>query len=123
MNDEFPLYPQLNEGGAELFQKLIDQFKERMKVVSEDIIGDLYVDLADHVESDQWTNYRNTLLDGLCDYRNKDHSPYDYKKIRRKMFDEYREEIIKDIGADLVEKIDDLERMLEIEREISQRCQ
>ena len=112
-SEQYPLYPKLQEGGEEQAQLLIDGFKERLKSAADDVLGDLYCDVASYIESDQWTNYRNDLLSGLCNYgTRKVQGGHDFKRIRRAMFEEYKAEIIADIGTDLIEQIASLERQL-----------
>ena len=112
---DFPLYPELPEDGQEEAQKLIDKFKDDMKKAAEQVIGDLYCDVAVHIESDSWTNYRNQLMDGLKNYSNrKIQGEYDFKAIRQAIFKEYRAEIIEDLNQDMVSEIAALKRQIEI---------
>ena len=101
--NQFPLYPRLMDGGADEAQKLFDGFREQMTKISKEVLSNLYTDVAAYIESDSWTNFRNNLLDGICDYRNsKIQAIYDFKKIREKIYREYRDDIIKDISDDIV---------------------
>lgn len=105
-DNKYPLYPALADQGKQEAKIVIDRFKEKMKQVCSDALGEIYVDVAEYIETDSWTNYRNTLLDGLTDYRNRHkQGEYDFKKIRRAMFEEYREEILADIDKDHLEEI------------------
>ena len=112
MSDEYPLYPELSEAGREEAQRLIDKFKKKMKEAADEVLGELYVDVACFIESDSWTNFRNALLDGLRGYKNrKVQAGYDFKKIREKIYFEYRDEIIKDLDQDNLKKIAELEKI------------
>ena len=113
MSDEYPLYPSLAEEGEVEAQELVDRFKEEITKVAEHAIGDLYCDVGTWIESDSWTNFRNKILDGLCDYRNASTYFYDFKKIRKAIFEEYREDIIKDLNQDMVKEIEELESRIE----------
>lgn len=111
MSKDYPLYPELSEEGKQEAQELINQFKEKMKKVCEETLGQLYVDVACYIESDSWTNYRNQLLAGFQNYNNrKIQGQYDFAKIRRKIYEEYRDEIIKDLNQDLVQEIESLKQ-------------
>lgn len=110
---EFPLYPTLSGEAANEAQQLMDAFKTKMLKLCEETLGDLYCDVSCYIESDHWTNYRRELLDGLCNYNNsKVQAAYDFKKIRKAIYEEYKEEIIKDLNADLLEEIEDLKARL-----------
>lgn len=118
MSDEYPLYPELTEAGKEEAQLVMDRFKKDLHKAASGIIGqateDFYYNCIQHVESDSWTNYRNQLVDGLCNYSNNKRSEHDYMKIRRAMFEQYREEIIKDLNQDLVKEVAGLKETIEL---------
>ena len=107
------LYPTLPEGGAEVAQRLMDNFKEEMRKCIDNTLGDLYVDVSVYVESDHWTNYRNVLMDGLKGYENSVTMPYDFKAIRRQMLKENLEDILADINQDLLEENTNLKEQLQ----------
>ena len=105
---EFPLYPPLSEPGAEEAQVLMDTFKAAMVKAAENVLHKMYSDVATHIESDSWTNFRNDVMDGFRDYKNKIHAEYDFKEIRQQILKHHREEIIADLNQDLVEEVEDL---------------
>ena len=112
---EYPLYPELPEEGKEEAQRLIDKFKEHVKKDIENLLGDLYVDVACHIESDSWTNYRNAIIDGFRNYNNrKVQAPYDFKKIREEIYKEYREDIVKDLNQDILEENERLKEAVKL---------
>jgi hypothetical protein len=113
-NNEYPLYPELRPGGAEEAQRLMDKFKEEMRALCSNTLEELYVGVAAYVESDNWTNFRNDLMDGLQDYSNrKIQGEYDFKKIRQAILREYRQDIIADLNADLVAENEELKKRIE----------
>ena len=106
MSKEFPLYPELSEDGEIEAQKLVDKFKAEMAKVAENVIGEFYCDVACHIESDSWTNYKNELMDGLRNYDNRlVQGEYDFKEIRQSILKNHREEIINDLNQDMVKEI------------------
>jgi hypothetical protein len=112
------LHPELTNSGKHQAQMLIDTFKEEMKKAADGIIGDLYCDVAYHIESDSWTNYKNHLLNGLCDYHNRrDHEDYDFKRIRKAILEAHREEIIADLNQDSLKEIEELKAQIEFMNE------
>jgi len=118
MSEKYPLFPELPEEGNKEAQLLIDKFKEKLSKVAESIIGDFYCDVACYIQSDSWANFRNELLDGFQNYDNrKIQGEYDFKKIRQAIFKEHRDELIKDLNQDMVEKIATLEKHIEIMKE------
>jgi hypothetical protein len=111
MSKEYPLYPELSEQGQKESQILIDHFKDKLKKVADEVIGDLYVDLPSYIESDSWSNFRNEIMNGFKDYdTRKKQNEYDFKEIREQIFKEYREDIIKDLNSDLVEENEKLKK-------------
>ncbi len=119
---EYPLFPTLDEEGQREAQELIDQFKEQLVKVAGDAIRDLYTDIAVYIESDSWTNYRNKLLEGFRDYNNrKIQGEYDFKEIRKQIYKDFRDDIIKDLDQDNLEKIKSLENEIKHLRDMMLR--
>lgn len=113
MSEKYPLFPNLPEEGEKEAQALIDRFKERLKVVADEIIGELYCDVAVHIESDSWTNYRNELMDGFRNYDNrKVQGEHDFKEIRQAILKNHREDIIADLNQDMLKEIGDLKSVI-----------
>jgi CO dehydrogenase/acetyl-CoA synthase beta subunit len=119
MNKEYPLYPTLSEEAKIEAQLLMDEFKDRMGDLCKEVLDRLYCDVSAYIESDHWNNYRNDLLSGLQNYGNrKIQASYDFGKIRRAIFDEFKDEIIDDLNQDLVKENENLKDLLEREREL-----
>ncbi|MDD3927130.1 MAG: hypothetical protein PHT33_10795, partial [bacterium] len=67
-------------------------------------------------------NFRNELLSGLQNYGNrKIQAQYDFGRIRKAIFEEFRDEIIADLNQDLLQEIEDLKGQLETERRFQRR--
>ena len=117
MNEGYPLYPQLTEEGKEEAQKIMDGFKNQLTKLFEEILRKLYTDVSFYVESDHWTNYRNTLMDGFKGYGDghvgKNHHKYDYKDLREAIYRNNKEEMVKDLNQDLAEENDRLKKEIE----------
>ena len=115
---EYPLFPILLERGQEEAQRIMDKFKVDMKKLQDEALGELYVDVAVYIESDSWTNFRSKLMQGLTNYRNRGvQGEYDFARIRRAIYEEFKEEINKDLDQDLLKKVEELEATLKRERE------
>lgn len=109
--NQFPLYPELSPEGCEIAQELINKFKNQLKKVADEVIGDLYVDVPAYIESDSWNNFRNQLMAGFKNYGNrKIQGDYDFKEIRQQIYKEFRDEIIEDLNQDNLNKIEELEK-------------
>lgn len=107
------IYPQLNEDGQKQAQEIIDRFKTEMTKIAKEAIGELYVDIGCYIESDSWTNYRNSLMAGLKNYNNRKENRYPFDEIRAQIYKEFREDIIKDLNQDLVVEIENLKKLIE----------
>ena len=108
--NEFPLFPELTEHGQIESQKLINRFKEELVKASEGIIGNatgvFYSDIVQYIESDSWTNFRNQMMEGFKNYDNrKIQGEFDFKEIRKQIFEQFKEEIIKDLDQDNLKEI------------------
>ena len=118
MTDGYPLYPDLPEEAAEKFIERMNDFRVSLKKVAgdliEEILNDYYGNLIDYVEGDAWNNFRQTIVNGLTDYNTrKVQGEYEFKKIRRHMFVEYRDEIIPDLNQDLLEENEKLKERID----------
>ena len=111
--DRDNFYPLLPEEGKKEAQSLINAFKDKLKRVADEVIGDLYCDVSCYIESDNWLNFRNQLLEGFKNYGNsKIHNMYDFKKIRQSILKNHREDIIKDLNQDMLEEIERLKECI-----------
>lgn len=118
MSDNYPLFPDLPEPAAVEAVALIERFKAELRKVAENAIGDLYVDVLPHIESDAWTNFRNALMDGFRNYGNrKIQGEYDFREIRQAILREHRAEIIADLDQDNLARIATLEKEVEMLRD------
>jgi hypothetical protein len=107
-------YPELSELGKLEAEQLIENMKSKFRKAFEDVMGDLYIDIPDYIESDSWTNYRNTLLSQICDYRNaRGPYRYDYQKIRTAIYEQFKEQINKDLNHDLLAEVESLKKHIQ----------
>ena len=114
MSKEYPLYPEVSEKGQQEAQDFINEFKEKLKNVADEVIGDLYVDIPSYIESDSWSNFRNEIMAGFKNYDNRKlQGKYDFAEIRKEIYNEYREDIIKDLNGDLLEENEKLKEEIE----------
>lgn len=97
-------------------QRFLDDFKERMRKLVDEVMAEAYVECMPWIEADSWGNMRNHLLDWIRGYRKID--GYDAKKMREAIYKEYREDIVKDLNQDHLERIKDLEDHLEYLRKL-----
>lgn len=108
---QYPLFPELSEQGKEEAQKLFDKFREKLREVAQEVTDEFYYDVASYIETDSWTNYRNTLMAGFKDYSNrKVQGEHDFKAIRQQIFKDFKEEIIEDLNNDIKEENERLKK-------------
>lgn len=113
------LYPELPEVGRVEAQALIDKFKASMRKAAEEVLAELYTDVAVYIESDSWVNYRNQLVLAMCDYGNRhSHCDYDFRAIRQAIYAEHRDEINKDLDRDNLKRIAELEATIKSYQEM-----
>ena len=117
INPDYPFYPRLSEDGIRDVQALVDDFRKALTKVAEEVIGNLYCDIAPHIESDSWTNFRNDVMAGFRDYGNKDKAQFDYAEIRAKLWEDNRDEIAKDIESDIIAENTRLKEQIEMMRD------
>lgn len=86
-------------------QEFIDKFKVRMKLIADETLSELYANVGPHIETDQWTNYREQLrLELEHEYKySKFKQPW-ATNFRRAVFVENREEISALIAKDILER-------------------
>jgi len=98
---------------AEQGQKYIDQFKEKMKKVADEVLGDIYSNLMPHIESDSWTNYRNYLQYGFSKEWVSDKWRQSYHvELRKQILLEHKAELVPLLNEDLVKRVEVLENEL-----------
>lgn len=117
MEKEHPLYPELTDEGKQQAQDLINKFEKDLKAKAIEIIKetttDFYCDVLNEIESDHWTNYRTKILSGLCSYSNREvQAKYDFDRIRKSIYRNHKDEIVKDLNQDLLEEIERLKEKL-----------
>lgn len=123
MSDQYPLYPELNEDGKKEAELAIEHFKTKIKSAMEEVLGQIYCDIPGYIETDSWTNFRNALMEGFCNYGNRKlQGDYDFKTIREQIYYQFRDEIIKDLDQDNLEKIKSLEKQVAELRESLERA-
>ena len=108
-------YPELTEQGEEEAQKIMDSFKPKLAKLLDEVMGDLYTDVIYYIESDCWTNYRNSILDGFKNYKyGKSIREHDFKELRQAIYKNNKDEIVKDLNQDLVTENKELKSHIEM---------
>lgn len=103
MIDDYPLFPVLSEEAKKEAVLLIEEFQNALSMKANEVISKLYTDIIPYIESDSWTNFRNELLAGFCNWNNKKiQAAYDFNKIRKQIFIQFRDEIMKEMPEELV---------------------
>ena len=114
MSEEYPLYPALSDEGEKEAVARLNGFVDEIKKKVSEMISTFYVEELPYIESDTWLNFRNEIMDGFKDYKNrKIQGEYDFKEIRQAILKVYREELIIDLNQDMVEEIASLKKRIE----------
>lgn len=91
-------------------QEYIDKFRNKMKAIADETLGELYCNIMPYCETDTWTNYRESLrLELEHEYKFSTFKQDWAKNFRRAVFVENREEISKLIEQDILKRIKHLE--------------
>lgn len=91
-------------------QEFMDKYRVKMKDISDEILGELYVNILPYVETDSWTNYRESLrIDLEHEYKFRKFKEPWATNFRRAIFVENRDEISKLISEDILNRIKHLE--------------
>ncbi len=114
-----------NEQNTELekyIEKKLEHFKDKMSSLAEDVMENLYCDALPYFEQDLIVNLKKKLMHDFLDYNADLHFTDDFKKLRKKIFDEHKEEIIKHLDQDNLEKIEELKGFIgRLEERLSSR--
>jgi len=112
--NEYPFFPELTKEAENEAQELINKFKKKLSEAANEVLSELYCEIAFYIGSDSWTNFRKQIVDGFRNYNNrKIQAEYDFKKIRQEILKEYREDIIPDLNQDMLEEIENLKSTIE----------
>ena len=123
MSNTYPLYPDLSEEGQIEAQEILNNFTTKIKKIMHDAVeesvGEFYSEIIPHIETDSWTNFRNDLMAGFRNYNNrKFQGEYDFKAIRQEIYNEFRDDIIKDLDQDNLKEIEKLKEQIEFMRNL-----
>lgn len=118
--DYAKVYPELSKEGHEKTKLIVDKFRKQLEDITSDTLVDFANTMADEiVNDDSWIDFRRTVISALCGYGDREKKlagTYDgqwWTKIRAKILEENREDIINDIILDKEHKIKELENTIE----------
>lgn len=110
-------FPELSDRGNQDAIHLIERYKSRLIKVAEESIGELYVNLAPHIATDAWTNYKEQCRISLYhQYVNIETASQEdawAMMVRESIFVQFREQLETGLIADLKKRIKNLEEMLD----------
>ena len=108
-------YPELSEEGAKEAQNLMNKFEADLKENAIEIIKGItetfYTDVLPYIESDNWINYKNNIMESVFSY--SDNYDSEKRRIRARIYAENKEEINKDLNQDLLDEITQLKQALD----------
>ena len=124
MSKDYPLYPALSEEGEKQATARLNSFVDQIKKIAGEAISTFYIEDLPYIESDTWTNFRNEIMAGFKNYKNrKIQGEYDFKEIRQAIYKEYREELIPDLNQDMIQEIAELKEQIKRVEERERRRQ
>jgi hypothetical protein len=104
-------FPELTELGKQEAERLVEQFKKRLKSAAEEVLGKLYCDVLIHIETDSWTNYREAIRlemqrQWFSDHKHLLHSEEAWaSEIRKAFYTQFKDELtdarVRDLEAEV----------------------
>lgn len=101
----------LSPEGEKEFEHYIQLAKDRMRDACDEILGEIYIHLPEWIETDSWVNFRNASFDAIRDYSKLNR--WNAQKIRESILANHREQIIADLNQDSLDRIKQLEWIIE----------
>lgn len=106
-------YPKLSEKGQQDFDDIISMAKLRMLDVCKESLGEVYIDICEHIESDSWTNFRNQFVDAFMRLDENFCGVYNLRKMAMKIAETYPEKLAGLINEKNVDEIEMLKKVIE----------
>lgn len=110
-------YPRLTPEGEAEAQRIMDVFRRKMRAISDDVLGDLYTDVAQYIESDSWTNFRNHFISSFRRLDPAFCGVYNLRELARVIAKENPELVGKYVNEGNIERIRQLEDTIKFLRE------
>jgi|688.fasta_scaffold186014_2 hypothetical protein len=114
-------YPELSEEGKKRTKEIVDKFRKQIEEIASDTLVQFADTMASEiVDDDAWISFRSKVIEGLCGYgdpEKKMAGTYNgqwWQKIRSKILEENREQIVNDIIADKEYEIKQLKETIEL---------
>lgn len=107
-------YPQVPERFQEDIVRLVDGVKKKIRTAIEDVLGDVYVDIAPYIEGDLQQNWREKVRSAMHYRAVRDigsEEDIHSKMLRQTIMDEHRVELEKGLIADLTRQRDEYKKM------------
>ena len=108
-------YQELNERGNEEAVKIYNDFLTKLNKMVKKAASDFYINALPFIESDAWVNYRTDIFNNLCYSGLRD--GHDWVAVRRKIYEENKEDIQNEIIKDLEKEIQQRTNVLHWMRE------
>jgi hypothetical protein len=103
----------LHPDGIAAIEAEIEKFKQRCKDAADEALSNIYSDLPSYIESDAILNLEQRIIDGFHDGA-KQHiqDAYPFARMRAKLFEEHRDEIMLAMPEELIKENDMLRARL-----------
>lgn len=105
-------YPKLSTKGQTDFDDIIKMAKLRILDVCVSSLGEVYVDICEHIETDAWINFRNQFVDAFMRLDTNFCGKYNLEKLAFKIAEEYPEKLAGLINDGNVKEIEMLKKVI-----------
>jgi hypothetical protein len=103
----------LHPDGIAAIEAEIEKFKQRCKDAADDALSNVYADLAGYIEHDAILNLEQRIINGFHDGAKRHiQDAYPFARMRAKLFEEHRDEIMAAMPEELVKENDMLRSRL-----------
>lgn len=76
-------YPELSEAALKEAENFIESFRNKIKVILEEVLKEAYCDYLPWIESDSWTNVRSQIEQAIVKNYPKEYSSHGYYRELR----------------------------------------
>ena len=116
----------LSEEGEKEAEQFMQSFKKKMHDIADEVLGEIYVNLLPHIQSDAWMNYRNDMRSELEReyFKNNDWLKSEEiwaQNLRRAFYKQFKDELVDARVRDLEKTIEKLKEDVQYQADLARR--
>jgi hypothetical protein len=120
------MLPKIGEAEIAVEERLVSEFADRLKKLANEIMGQLETDYLPYIETNLIFNERQETISAIIQKWQGPHNRYvinpsEAQKIRARILEEHRDEIVSELNQDNLAEIERLKKDLEWHRQEAQR--